>query len=129
MIYEYDLNPYPRKLWVTFDATAKELNEMFPEGDTNGIPFKEFPETINAVVECVRRLKPDPKGGYLIRFKDNNPDFGIIAHESGHVCFELYDYIYQNNIKDQEPFCYLLEYICNIVVKLISDYKEKAEVQ
>lgn len=119
MIKEYDFYIYPRKLWITYNATSEELNEYFPSGDTDGNKFEELDETVSALVELVG--DKNEKAGYLIRFE--NKDFmspEIIAHEASHVALYLYNYIGANASLDQEPFAYLMQYI----VKCCYDFKE-----
>lgn len=119
MIKEYDFYIYPRKLWITCNATPEELNEYFPSGDTDGDKFEELDETVSALVELVG--DKNEKAGYLIRFENKDsmsPE--IIAHEASHVALYLYNYIGANASLDQEPFAYLMQYI----VKCCYDFKE-----
>lgn len=113
-IHEFDLTPYPRKLWVTCACSTAALNDLFSDG-VDGKPFDEMDECDSATVYSVRRKKPDVRGGILIRFrskKDMKQE--EITHESCHAALEVYNYICQDvKFDSQEPFCYLAGYIAD----------------
>lgn len=46
MIYTFNPVIYPRKVWMTYDATSEELNEMFPTGDANENRFNDEDEQL-----------------------------------------------------------------------------------
>ncbi len=112
MIHEFDLYIYPRKLWVTYDATPEELNKEFPEGDTSERIFKEVPQFSLAVTDTSR--SKDKKGGVLIRFADKESidDELNILHESIHAANFVFDYIgATHDVNNDEPYAYLVTYI------------------
>lgn len=105
---------YPRKLWVTYDAILEELNETFENNN-----FEELPEYVNARVTSERKLVPEVKGGFLVGFSSlDEITSEIVAYEAFHVAKETYDYIGEENINDQEPFAYLLEYIVKCIYSI-----------
>ena len=112
-IHEFDFAIYPRLLWVTYNCPPEVLNDLFPEGDTRGEKFKKMGETDYACVDRVRRLKPDVKGGVLIRFSNKAAmKCDVIAHESVHAALEVFDYVDAKITNDnQEPFAYLVGFI------------------
>lgn len=114
-IHEFDLKIYPRRLWVTYSCHASVLNDIFPEGDQSGEPFKDNMGSANAVTTHCRRMKPDVKGGVLIRFASKGEmTMNEIAHESVHAAAEVFDYIDANFASNnQEPFAYLVGYIAD----------------
>lgn len=61
MIHQFDPVIYPRKIWITYDATVKELNEYFPEGDGCERYFGEMYESVDASVYFTRNK--DKLGG------------------------------------------------------------------
>lgn len=117
-IHEFDFNIYPRLLWITYDCDTDALNDMFPSTDGTKIPDLEDCES--AVVYCVRRVKPDVRGGILIRFRHKSDmTCEEIAHESGHAALEVFRYVEAKvDFDNQEPFTYLIGFIadcCNQV--------------
>lgn len=118
MLHEFNLYIYPRRLWITYDATVDELNKEFPSGDTENKPFTDLKFWNNAVTDHV--LNKEQKGGILIRFNSKEamtPE--VVAHEAFHAASEVFIYIGEDSIQfNNEPFAYLLSYIvkcCSIV--------------
>lgn len=111
MIHEFDLYIYPRKLWITYDATPEELNKEFPRGDTNGHLFKNVPDFSYAVTDVTGNV--DDKGGVLIRFHDRDAmNMENILHESIHAANFVFDYIgATHDVNNDEPYAYLVSYI------------------
>ena len=111
MIHTFDPVIYPRKLWITYDATPEESNEMFPTGDIYGNHFKN--ENGYFGITC-RTMNKNDKGGALIRFVDNKESMSPwnIAHEAVHAAGYICDYI---DIKadwgNDEAFAYLTTWI------------------
>lgn len=113
MIYEYQMGIYPRRLWVTFDATPDELNDMFPSGGTDDKPFVELPKYANADVNRV--VDNNKHGGFLVRFFCREVvNMGIVAHESNHIADEVWDYIgAEVDLKNNEPHSYLVGWVAS----------------
>lgn len=114
-IHEFKCSIYPRRLWITYNATPAALNDMFPEGQSDGTPFTKMDDTCDACVVTCRRFKPDIKGGVLIRFESKKAmTLPVIAHEIGHATMEILKYCdCRVNMDDQEPFCYLQQWIAD----------------
>ena len=114
-IHEFVCGIYPRRLWVTYDATPAALNDMFPEGQSDGLPFPKMDDACDACVVTCRRMKPDIKGGVLIRFENKKAmTLPVIVHESGHAAMEIFKYCdIKMAFENQEPFCYLQQWIAH----------------
>ena len=120
MIYEFDPVIYPRKIWVTYNATASELNEQFPTGDINGDKFEDID---NCYAITYRTANKDNKGGILIRFADNKEAMKSwnILHESIHAAGIICKYVgIEADWDNDEAFTYLATWIakCCEEVKL-----------
>lgn len=111
---EYNLIPYPRKLWI-----SKNINEIekiksefiLSEED---IKYLESDDYDGLCIPNVMR-KSDEKVGYILIFEKLDDD--IIIHEVFHVLFNLYlDMGMQISIDmDQEPFAYYCGYLFNLI--------------
>lgn len=113
MIHQFDPVIYPRKVWITYDATCDELNEFFPEGDGTDEYFRELPKHTDACVYHVR--SKDTLGGLLIRFRGKkNMTSGIMSHEADHCANGIYAYIGAKvDVMNDETHAYLVEWIVN----------------
>lgn len=124
MIHEFDPVIYPRKLWITYDATADELNEAFPSGDING---KRFEDEEGYFGITYRTKKGDTqKGGVLIRFADNNEAMTSynMVHEAIHAAGYICRYVgIEADWDNDEAFTYLATWI----VKCCESIKEKED--
>ncbi len=115
-IYEFDPQIYPRKLWVTVGVPFDELKDEFED-------LKSIEEASYAQVDHIRKLKPEIRGGILVRFEDLEAlkRLGIITHETIHVATEIFDYIgAYHDPKNQEPFAYL----CGWIAKCMEEVKQ-----
>ena len=113
-IYEFDPQIYPRKLWVTVGVPFEELKDEFED-------LKPMEEGSDAQVDHLRKLKPEVRGGLLVRFEnlDTLKKFGNITHESIHVATEIFDYIGAfHDPKNQELFAYLCGWIANCMEEI-----------
>ena len=108
-IHEFDPEIYPRLLWVTYGCPTSVLKDMFGEN------AQDMDETSNADVINCRRMKPDVRGGILIRFRSKSDmTMENIAHESVHAALEIFDYVNARIAYDnQEPFAYLVGWIAD----------------
>lgn len=124
MIREFNLDIYPRTLWVTYDATPKELSELFPT-DSDGNVINWLPEIPGYGAEMEVFSKPGEKGGVLIRFENwEAMTPGHIAHEAVHAADDIYYFIGAHpDILNNEPYAYLVGYItdCCEKAKYIKD--------
>ena len=110
-INEFDCHVYPRKIWVSVAAPLKELNEFFES------KYDDMDQSCDATVTVNRRMKPEPKGGVLIRFKNKGAmNVETITHESIHAALEVFDYVGAIvDTNNQEPFAYLCGYIAKCI--------------
>lgn len=113
-IHEFDPEIYPRKLWVAVGAPQEVIEDMFED-------VQPMEKNADAQVDCTRRLKPDAKGGVLIRFGNKQAiTASNITHESVHAATEIFDYVGAfHDPKNQEPFAYL----CGWIAKCIDEVK------
>lgn len=115
-IYEFDPQIYPSKVWVTVGVPFEELKDEFED-------LKPMEEGSDAQVDHLRKLKPEVRGGLLVRFEnlDTLKKFGNITHESIHVATEIFDYIGAfHDPKNQELFAYL----CGWIAKCMDEVKQ-----
>ena len=128
MIYKFDPLIYPRKIWITYDATAKELNEMFPNGDGTGRIFTDNDlESSYGVTYSVGTVEPECQGGYLLRFesKDVMTSWNLV-HESIHAASGIFRYIGASvDADNDESFTYLVSWI----VKCCEQVKVEGETK
>lgn len=118
MIHEFDPIIYPRKLWVTYDATPEELNEKFPSGDYHG---NKFIKEDGYYGITYRTADKDNKGGVLIRFFDNKEAMEPwnIVHEAIHAAGRIFQYIgMEADYNNDEAFAYLVAWIVKCCYKV-----------
>lgn len=124
MIHEFDPVIYPRKVWITYDATSDDLNNMFPTGDLYGNKFKDE-EGYYGIAYRTKRGDND-KGGVLIRFADNKDSMSSwnMLHEVMHAAAMICDYVgIKADWDNDEAFVYLATWImkCCEQVKAMED--------
>lgn len=125
MIHEFNPVIYPRLLWITYDATPEELNDMFPTGDINGNRFKNEEGYYGITY---RTAKKDNKGGVLIRFADNKEAMTSwnMLHEANHAAAFICNYVGINaDWENDEAFVYLATWI----MKCCEEVKNKQTVK
>ena len=118
MIHEFDPVIYPRKLWVTYDATTEELNTKFPNGDYYGNRFKDE-DSYYAITYHIGDA--DGKGGVLIRFfnKEESMQPWNIAHEAIHAAGRILQYVgVEADFENDEAFAYLTTWIVKCCCKV-----------
>jgi len=118
-IHEFDPQIYPRLLWVTVGAPYEVIKDMFED-------VEPMPENANAQVDYTRQMKPDVKGGVLVRFANRKAmTTDTIAHEASHIAVGIFDYIEAPiDIRHQEPFSYLCGWIAGCIEK-VKQHKNK----
>ena len=119
MIHEFDPVIYPRKVWITHNATVKELNEMFPSGDLYGNKFKEEEGYFGITYRTQRG--DTKKGGVLIRFADNKEAMASwnMVHEANHAAAHICDYVgIKADWDNDEAFVYLATWIMKCCEKV-----------
>ena len=78
-IHEFDCEIYPRKPWVAIGVPYDVIKDMFED-------VAPMDENTDAQVDNTRRLKPDIKGGLLVRFENRNAMTSAnITHEAAHA--------------------------------------------
>ena len=103
-------------MWGTVGVPFEELKDEFED-------LKPMEEGSYAQVDHLRKLKPEVRGGLLVRFEnlDTLKKFGNITHESIHVATEIFDYIGAfHDPKNQELFAYL----CGWIAKCMDEVKQ-----
>ena len=112
LIYEYDSMIYPVIVSVCIGCSNEELSEHY-EGDFDDMPT----ETLATVSWASRRS--DDRCVVVVRVRNRRDlTMNTIVHECGHVALEIYAYVHARiNYDDQEPFCYLLGWIGEVVNK------------
>lgn len=110
-IHEFPCGIYPRVIWVSTGASLQSLNDFFEA------KYSEIDASTDAEVTNNRRIKPDVKGGILIRFQSKKSmTTSTIAHESVHAALEIFDYVGAIvDCKNQEPFAYLVGWIADCI--------------
>lgn len=122
MIHEFNLEIYPRTLWVTSDATPEELSQLFPtDSDGNIINWLEGIEGFG----CEMTVYSEPKklGGMLMRFENLEAMTPAhIAHEAVHAADDIYYFIgARPDVCNNEPYAYLVGYIIDCCEKARED--------
>lgn len=86
-IHEFDCEIYPRKLWVAVGVPYACIKDMFED-------VEPMDKDSDAQVDNVRRLKPDVRGGLLVRFENKQAmTVANITHEATHVAMEIFSYV------------------------------------
>lgn len=127
MIVEHRINPYPRVMWVAvgedFDKIKSEFLFMYES---------DFEMTNKKIVDendaTVFKVSKDNKAGFLV-FIVTNDSNKILVHEALHVALCIYEDC-DMEIKprmDQEPLCYLTEYIYSLLEDTVSKYNSETK--
>lgn len=115
MIKEYELTPYPRKMWVAKGENFDQIKDQFDLSDEDySLTNEEIEDSWNAVVFTCSK---DDYAGYLVFITDKH-DHGDLVHEALHVSMNVYEEcsIQIASGMDQEPLCYLTEHIWRLLV-------------
>lgn len=120
---EHKINPYPRIMWVAvgedFDKIKSEFQFVY-ESDSE-MTNKKIVDECDAVVFQVSK---DNKAGFLVFIvtDDSNRTF---VHEALHVALHIYEDCNMDLRPgmDQEPLCYLDEYIYSLIEADVQKYK------
>lgn len=115
MIFEHSINPYPRKLWVATNVSFDTVKEdfKFDSVEDESLTNKYINEHYDAVMFTVSH---NNNKGYLL-FITPTVNIFILSHEALHVAlciFEDCNMILSVGM-DQEPLCYLQEYLFKII--------------
>lgn len=120
MITEHKLTPYPRRLWIAKGENYDNIKgqfEMSPEDEA--LTDEEINSKWKAIVISCNK---DDYAGYLVFITDDY-DEGDLVHEALHVALCVYDDCSMDisNNMDQEPLCYLDEYIWRLLADKVLD--------
>lgn len=122
MIVEHRINPYPRTMWVAvgedFDKIKSEFQFVY-ESDSE-MTNKKIVDEFDALVF---RVSKNDLAGFLVFIVTNNSNRTLV-HEALHVALHIYEDC-DMEIKpgmDQEPLCYLTEYIYSLLEDTVSKY-------
>ena len=123
MIVEHRINPYPRIMWVAvgedFDKIKSEFQFVY-KSDSE-MTSKKIVDEYDAIVF---RVSKDNKAGFLVFIvtDDSNRTF---VHEALHVTLHIYEDCDMDLRPgmDQEPLCYLDEYIYSLIEADVQKYK------
>ena len=129
MIVEHKINPYPRTMWVAvgedFDKIKSEFQFTY-ESDSK-MTNKEIYDEFDALVF---RVSKNNLAGFLVFIVTNNSNRTLV-HESLHVALHIYEDC-DMEIKpgmDQEPLCYLTEYIYSLLEDTVSKYNSEMKTE
>lgn len=123
MIVEHRINPYPRTMWVAvgedFDKIKSEFQFVY-ESDSE-MTNKKIVDEYDAIVF---RVSKDNKVGFLV-FIVTDDSNRIFVHEALHVALHIYEDCDMDLRPgmDQEPLCYLDEYIYSLMEADVQKYK------
>lgn len=124
MIIEHKINPYPRRIWVVikenFDKIKSEFNFKY-ESDYE-LTNKKIVNNYDAIVITVSK---NNKAGFMVFITDDISN-STLVHESLHVALNIYIdcEMVINSEMDQEPLCYLTEYIYSLLETDIKENKQ-----
>ena len=121
MIIEHKIEPYPRRMWV---AIGEDFDKIKSEFQFEYDPEMTNKKIVNEYDAIVFRVSKDNKAGFLV-FIVTKDSSRVLVHEALHVTL----YIYKDcgmDIRpgmDQEPLCYLNEYIYSLLELDLQKYK------
>lgn len=109
-IAEFFPEVYPRRLWVAYGSSIKDINDRFLGRDHEPISFNA--NALDAMTITVIE-KSTLRYGVLVVFgtkEDATPP--TITHESIHVAMSIFEDIgAEFTFNNQEPFAYLVEWV------------------
>lgn len=131
MIYQFNPEIYPCRVWVGVTPSIEEINEMFyfltEENTLVEFTERNFPNRfIIASTYLVEDKKTGIVGSFISIYRKKQMDVKTIAHESSHVA----DYLCERfdipcGISQYgEPRAYLVGWIADCIDKVIKDTKK-----
>lgn len=123
MIVEHKINPYPRTMWVVvgedFDKIKSEFQFVY-ESDSK-MTNKKIVDEYDAIVF---RVSKNNLAGFLVFIVTDNSNRTLV-HEALHVALYIYEDCDMDLRPgmDQEPLCYLDEYIYSLIEADVQKYK------
>jgi hypothetical protein len=116
-IHEFNMDIYPRVLWIVFDEPLEFINKYFdiPECDSDS-----WHKDGGILAQCVPTMdKTDGRLGILVMFRGKKTvSVSTIAHESVHVADYIFEEIgaYSQDFKERnEPYAFLVGYIADCI--------------
>lgn len=122
MIVEHIINPYPRRMWIAvgenFDKIKSEFRFIYKSDSemTNE-------ELNNEYDASVFRVLKGNLAGFLVFLVTTDSNRALV-HEALHVALYIYEDCDMeiSPEMDQEPLCYLTEYIYSLIEDTVSKY-------
>ena len=129
MIVEHIINPYPRRMWIAvgenFDRIKSEFRFIY--NSDSEMTNKELNNEYDASVFQVLK---NNLAGFLV-FIVTTDSNRVLVHEALHVALHIYEDC-DMEIKpgmDQEPLCYLTEYIYSLLEDTVSTYNSEMKTE
>ena len=127
ILKEFDLVIYPVQLVIAIGDLEKEINRFYR-------PYHEqynyinFPGDNPATTYQVRNKKTNDVACLIWIPKIDEVRGSYLAHEAGHVTFEVFKYVGAHvDYDNQEPFCYLLGTIFGLCNNAFYHWKDFME--
>lgn len=114
MIIEHDLLIYPRRIWVVKDESFDHIKKDFSlREEDEKMTDEEIEENWDAFVISCQKNKYH---GFMV-FINGDCEDKTLVHEALHVALNVYEEcsITLEAGMDQEPLCYLVEYIYKLL--------------
>lgn len=116
-LYEYEMDIYPRRLWVAIGVPNDKLREFFED--------LEDTEDCYADVTTVREKKTERTGELVRIYKRSEMRPDIIAHEALHVVLDTFSYVGAKvHYDNQEPVTYFLGWVVRKIYMALKGDKE-----
>lgn len=119
MIVEHRINPYPRTMWVAIGENFDNIKSKFCFNEDQDFTQQTIEDNYDGIVFDVTK---DNHKGYLVFLIDS--DNLVLVHEASHIVLSIYadcGMVLDPNM-DQEPFCYLTEYIFKLLKETANEY-------
>ncbi|MEG0560844.1 MAG: hypothetical protein RR513_10075, partial [Muribaculaceae bacterium] len=120
MIYEFNPQIYPRKIWIYIGEDEEKVKNYFIEDGSIKLSKRYY------AITCNVRKKGTNMLGYLIWFhKKSEVTPSISAHEATHAALHIIDDIGGDvDLKNQEYISYLIDWIVECIYKVKNIKKE-----
>lgn len=123
MITEHRINPYPRTMWIAVGEDFDKIKSKFQfvYESASEMTNKKIVDGYDAIVF---RVSKDNRAGFLV-FIVNDDSNRTFVHEALHVALHIYEDCDMDLRPgmDQEPLCYLDEYIYSLIEADVHKYK------
>ena len=130
VIYEYDLVPYPRKLWVVIGADYEFIKNKFKwnKKDDGSMEFPaDDPWSATSAALTFGDIEDKATQDYgILLWIMNDLDNRDIVHESFHILSTLFDEMgISYDANNQEVFSYPMAQIYSYVETALKSHKKK----